>query len=365
MIGKWVKCEKCKEIIYKEELHENHSVCPNCGKHFRISARRRIAQIADDGTFEEIGKEIQTKAPLKFDEYLKKVETIKEKNKIDETVKCGICKIESEETVLAVMDGNFMMGSTDFCELHGDRNFGDDKSIIGGLAYIENTPVTIIAEQRGKNSQENMERNFGMPNPEGYRKALRLMKQAEKFARPVITFIDTPGAYPGYEVVVDKVLQLEEQIKAYKALKSPEKPFEKIEINFSGKINKTGFNYENNNFSARKGEVIYIAGDSGAKGLITVDGKQKVECLKKQAAILSKGESGLIPGISIEQKIAGKQNITDEERKMIKKSLDEAKIDIKDLKDTGKKSLGQDERLLIAKLLYRIKKDKKSIVFLD
>ena len=86
---------------------------------------------------------------------------------------------------------------TDFCELHGDRNFGDDKSIIGGLAYIENTPVTIIAEQRGKNSQENMERNFGMPNPEGYRKALRLMKQAEKFARPVITFIDTPGAYPG------------------------------------------------------------------------------------------------------------------------------------------------------------------------
>ena len=86
---------------------------------------------------------------------------------------------------------------TDFYELHGDRNFGDDKSIIGGLAYLEKMPVTIIAEQRGKNLKENMKRNFGMPNPEGYRKALRLMKQAEKFDRPIITFIDTPGAYPG------------------------------------------------------------------------------------------------------------------------------------------------------------------------
>lgn len=86
---------------------------------------------------------------------------------------------------------------TDFIELHGDRAFGDDKSIVGGIAYLGDMPVTIIAEQRGKKLQENMERNFGMPNPEGYRKALRLMKQAEKFSRPIITFIDTPGAYPG------------------------------------------------------------------------------------------------------------------------------------------------------------------------
>ena len=85
----------------------------------------------------------------------------------------------------------------DFMELHGDRNFGDDKSIIGGIAYLDAMPVTIIGEQKGKNARENIERNFGMPNPEGYRKALRLMKQAEKFGRPIITFIDTPGAYPG------------------------------------------------------------------------------------------------------------------------------------------------------------------------
>ena len=85
----------------------------------------------------------------------------------------------------------------DFMEFHGDRSFGDDKAIVGGIARIEDMPVTVIGEQKGKNVKENMERNFGMPEPEGYRKALRLMKQAEKFKRPIITFIDTPGAYPG------------------------------------------------------------------------------------------------------------------------------------------------------------------------
>ena len=85
----------------------------------------------------------------------------------------------------------------EFIELHGDRKFGDDKSIIGGIATLDGMPVTVIGEQKGKNVKENMERNFGMPEPEGYRKALRLMKQAEKFKRPIITFIDTPGAYPG------------------------------------------------------------------------------------------------------------------------------------------------------------------------
>ena len=86
---------------------------------------------------------------------------------------------------------------TNFIELHGDRYFGDDKSIIGGIAELDEIPVTVIGEQKGKNAKENIERNFGMTNPEGYRKALRLMKQAEKFNRPIITFIDTPGAYPG------------------------------------------------------------------------------------------------------------------------------------------------------------------------
>lgn len=85
----------------------------------------------------------------------------------------------------------------DFIELHGDRYFGDDKAIVGGIALLEGKAVTVIGEQKGKKTKENKERNFGMPEPEGYRKSIRLMKQAEKFGRPIITFIDTPGAYPG------------------------------------------------------------------------------------------------------------------------------------------------------------------------
>ncbi len=85
----------------------------------------------------------------------------------------------------------------DFIEFHGDRNFGDDEAIVGGIASFEGTPITIIGHQRGKDTKENIRRNFGMPHPEGYRKALRLMKQAEKFKRPIICFIDTKGAYPG------------------------------------------------------------------------------------------------------------------------------------------------------------------------
>ena len=84
-----------------------------------------------------------------------------------------------------------------FIELHGDRYFGDDSCIIGGLAFLNGAAVTVIGQQRGRNLKENISRNFGMPNPEGYRKALRLMKQAEKFNRPVICFVDTPGAYCG------------------------------------------------------------------------------------------------------------------------------------------------------------------------
>ena len=86
---------------------------------------------------------------------------------------------------------------TDFIELHGDRAFGDDPAIIGGLAFLDSRPVTIIANQKGRTLKENVWRNHGMANPEGYRKALRLAKEAEKFNRPVITFIDTAGAYPG------------------------------------------------------------------------------------------------------------------------------------------------------------------------
>lgn len=88
---------------------------------------------------------------------------------------------------------------TDFLELHGDRLFRDDPAMIGGLAYLDKTPVTVVGQQKGRDTKENIYRNFGMPHPEGYRKALRLMKQAAKFKRPVISLIDVAGAYPGIE----------------------------------------------------------------------------------------------------------------------------------------------------------------------
>ena len=84
-----------------------------------------------------------------------------------------------------------------FIELHGDRSFQDDGAVIGGIGTLDGQPITVVGIQKGRNLQDNLQRNFGQPHPEGYRKALRLMKQAEKFGRPVVTFINTAGAYPG------------------------------------------------------------------------------------------------------------------------------------------------------------------------
>jgi acetyl-CoA carboxylase carboxyl transferase subunit alpha len=88
---------------------------------------------------------------------------------------------------------------SNFTEFHGDRQLSDDPAIIGGIALLNGTPVTVIGTQKGKNTAENIERHFGTVEPEGYRKAVRLMQQAEKFKRPVITFVNTPGAYPGMD----------------------------------------------------------------------------------------------------------------------------------------------------------------------
>ncbi|TLS51041.1 acetyl-CoA carboxylase carboxyltransferase subunit alpha [Paenibacillus antri] len=86
---------------------------------------------------------------------------------------------------------------TDFIEFHGDRMYADDLAIIGGIAKLNGVPVTVVGHQKGKDTKDNIARHFGMPHPEGFRKALRLMRQADKFGRPIVTFIDTPGAYPG------------------------------------------------------------------------------------------------------------------------------------------------------------------------
>lgn len=126
---------------------------------------------------------------------VKKLEGIKKQNykSLTPWQKVKIARLQGRPTTMDYIDKLI----TDFIELHGDRFYGDDSAIIGGIGKFNGIPVTVIGHQKGKDTKGNIKRNFGMPHPEGYRKALRLMKQAEKFKRPVITFIDTPGAYCG------------------------------------------------------------------------------------------------------------------------------------------------------------------------
>jgi len=114
-------------------------------------------------------------------------------NKLSAWEKVEIARSPKRKTALDYIEKIF----DEFIELHGDRNFKDDKAIVCGLGTIGKKNYTIIAEQKGRTTKENIERNFGMPNPESYRKGIRFMKQSEKFKRPIITFIDTKGAYPG------------------------------------------------------------------------------------------------------------------------------------------------------------------------
>lgn len=390
--GLWVKCSKCGEMLYKEDVVSQKYVCYKCGNYFRVKTKNRIRMLADKGSFEEWDRGIENKNPLGFDHYLEKVEALRKKTKLDEAVTTGKARIRGKEAVICVCDSRFMMGSmgrivgekivlavekatlmrlpviicccsggarmqegmvslmqmaktsqalkrhsdagllyislltdpttggvtasfamlgdiilaepgalvgfagprvieqtigqklpegfqraefllehglidgiverkelrrtlhklicmheapespleiedrrkevksrekkktaawdkvqlarrsdrptsldyiqtifTDFYELHGDRAFRDDGAVIGGIAYLDGMPVTVIGVQKGRTTRENITRNFGMPSPEGYRKALRLMQQAEKFGRPIVTFVDTPGAFCGLE----------------------------------------------------------------------------------------------------------------------------------------------------------------------
>ncbi len=402
--GLWLKCPKCGEVVYRDDVKAHGYACPKCEGYFRIGTRTRIRMVADQGTFQEWFTDLETENPLEYPGYEEKIANLQEKTKLHEAVTVGKCMVNGLETVLGVCDARFLMGSMgyvvgekitraferateeklpvvlftssggarmqegivslmqmaktsaairkhseaglfylpvltdpttggvtasfamlgdvilaepgaligfagprviaqtigqklpegfqraeflvekgiidgvverqelketvwkllnihqdalqyihygdtqnvenlpeirnsrgktaecdkkeltawerveisrskerpttlsyvqqvfdDFLELHGDRAFRDDGAVIGGIAMFGGQPVTVIGQQKGKNVKENIYRNFGMASPEGYRKALRLMKQAEKFGRPVVTFVDTPGAACGIE----------------------------------------------------------------------------------------------------------------------------------------------------------------------
>ena len=395
--GLWLKCPKCGEMVYREDIKSNSYVCPKCEGYFRIKTKTRIRMVADAGSFEEWFCDIEQKNPLDYPEYEEKIAGLQEKTKLTEAVTTGVCTVNGIRTVLGVCDARFLMGSMgyvvgekitraferaveerlpvvlfcssggarmqegiislmqmaktsaaikkhseaglfylpiltdpttggvtasfamlgdvilaepgaligfagprviaqtigqklpegfqraeflvekgiidgiverkdlketishllkvhqenksyqnyqgqnfidsgygaekiqeknltawdrvelsrsssrptsmeyiqqvfdEFLELHGDRSFRDDGAVIGGIGMFGGQPVTVIGQQKGKNVKENIYRNFGMASPEGYRKALRLMKQAEKFKRPILNFVDTPGAACGIE----------------------------------------------------------------------------------------------------------------------------------------------------------------------
>lgn len=393
--GLWIKCPKCGEMLYKDDVRKSAYSCYKCGGYFRIKAKTRIRLVVDEGSFQSDPADFKTTNPLSYPDYEQKIEALQQTYHLDEAVLTGTATIGGEKVVIGAMDSRFLMASmgqvvgekitraietatkerlpvvmfccsggarmqegifslmqmaktsaaikkhsdagllylpvltdpttggvtasfamlgdmilaepgsligfagprviqqtigqklpegfqraefllqhgmidkvvkreelretlrsiltlhsketkerisnspeppklaenrkkgraidawdrvvaareagrpsaldyihqmfTGFIEFHGDRLYGEDGAVVGGIADFYGKPVTIIGIQKGKNTKENISRNFGMPSPEGYRKALRLMKQAEKFGRPIITFIDTPGAFCGTE----------------------------------------------------------------------------------------------------------------------------------------------------------------------
>ena len=196
MIGKWVKCDKCKEIIYKEDLHKNLSVCPNCGKNFRLSSRRRIKQIVDEGSFEEIGADILTKDPLEFKGYMKKVELLREKTKIEEAVKCGICRIEGEKAVIAVMDGNFLMGSM-------GSAVGERITLAIETAVKEKLPLVVFCVSGGARMQEGIVSLMQMAKTSS---ALTKLSDAGQLYISVLTDPTTGGVTASFASLGDIIL---------------------------------------------------------------------------------------------------------------------------------------------------------------
>lgn len=196
LIGKWVKCDQCKEILYKEDVHSHLNVCPNCGKHFRISARRRIKQIVDEGTFEETNSNLQTINPLQFEGYEKKIQSLQEKTKIKEAVMTGFGKIEGEKVVIAVMDSNFMMGSMG--SVVGEKI---TRAIEDAIAH--RLPLIIFCVSGGARMQEGMISLMQMAKTAA---ALKKLDEAGLLYISVLTDPTTGGVTASFAMLGDIIL---------------------------------------------------------------------------------------------------------------------------------------------------------------
>lgn len=196
MVGKWIKCDNCKEILYKEDVRANFSVCPNCGKHFRLSSRRRIAQIIDEGTFEELNADLHTTDPIKFEGYLQKIKSLEEKTKIKEAVKTGIGKINGINVAIGVMDANFMMGSM-------GEVIGEKITRLIETAIEKRLPVIMFCASGGARMQEGMVSLMQMAKTSA---ALSKLNKAGLLYVSVLTDPTTGGVTASFASLGDVIL---------------------------------------------------------------------------------------------------------------------------------------------------------------
>ena len=196
MVGKWIKCDNCKEILYKEDVRANYSVCPNCGKHFRLSSRRRIAQIIDEGTFEELNADLHTTDPIKFEGYLQKIKSLEEKTKIKEAVRTGIGKINGISVAIGVMDANFMMGSM-------GEVVGEKITRLIETAIEKHLPVILFCASGGARMQEGMVSLMQMAKTSA---ALSKLNKAGLLYVSVLTDPTTGGVTASFASLGDVIL---------------------------------------------------------------------------------------------------------------------------------------------------------------
>lgn len=200
--GMWVKCPKCSCTIYKEDLEKNLSVCKNCGHHFRIGAISRVDQIADQGSFMEINRDMKSKNPLDFPGYDEKINSLIEKTGINEAVVTGICEINGNSSVLAVMDSNFVMGSM-------GSVVGEKITRAIETAIDKKLPIIIFTASGGARMQEGMLSLLQMAKTTS---ALSKLNQAGNLYISVITDPTTGGVSASFAQVADIVLSEPEAI---------------------------------------------------------------------------------------------------------------------------------------------------------
>jgi len=206
----------------------------------------------------------------------------------------------------------------DFQELHGDRAFGDDAAIVGGMAFFAERPVMVMGHQKGRDTKQKLHRNFGMPKPEGYRKAMRLMRIADKFRRPIITFLDTPGAYPGIDA--EERGQAEAIAVNLREMSRLGVPVVAIVIGEGGSGGALGLGVANRVYMLENAYYSVIAPESCATIIYRDSGKapQAAEALRLTAPDLEK--LGLIDGI-IPEPAGGAQEDTDAAAEFLRQHL--------------------------------------------